>query len=138
MTPHPKIGLLLLDIDGVLSAGEGEPLDLDLLGLLAGMNRAARADPAQPAVTLCSGRPAPYVEVLQQAIDGHLPAIFENGAGLYLPRPYRFLRHPNLPTSDRMPEVRAAIEQRLVASGRAFIQPGKIHSLTLFATDPSQ
>lgn len=138
MGPHPKIGLILLDIDGVLSAGEGEPLDLELLGALAEMNRAARSDPALPPVTLCSGRPAPYVEVLLQVLDGHMPAIFESGAGLYLPRPYGFLPHPNLPSPDRMAEVRSAIEIGLVRRGRAFLQPGKIHTLTLFATDPSQ
>lgn len=138
MAPHPEIRLILLDIDGVLSAGEGEPLDLALLERLATMNRLARDGAARPPVTLCSGRPAPYVEVLQQAIDGHLPAIFENGAGLYFPRPYRFLPHPDLPADDPMPQVRAAIEAGLVSTGRAFIQPGKIYSLTLFATDPSQ
>lgn len=134
----PKIGLILLDIDGVLSGGEGEPLDLELLGTLATMNRAARKDPARPAVTLCSGRPAPYVEVLLQAIDGHQPAVFESGAGLYVPRPYGFLPYPGLQGSNRMAEVRVAIETELVRSGRAFVQPGKIYTLTLFATDPSQ
>jgi len=136
--PPPKIALILLDIDGVLSAGEGEALDLELLGALAAMNRAARNDPTRPAVTLCSGRPAPYVEVLLQAIDGHQPAVFESGAGLYVPRPYRFLPHPDLQGSDRMGEVRLAIETELVLPGRAFVQPGKIYTLTLFATDPSQ
>lgn len=138
LSPHPTIALILLDIDGVLSAGEGEALDLELLGALAAMNRAARSDPSRPAVSLCSGRPAPYVEVLLQAIDGHQPAVFESGAGLYVPRPYGFLPHPDLPRSDRMAEVRAAIETKLVLPGRAFIQPGKIYTLTLFATEPSQ
>ncbi|MEX2030737.1 MAG: HAD family hydrolase [Anaerolineales bacterium] len=133
-----RIALVLLDIDGVLTEGEGKPLDLDLLATLAGMNRRARADPRLPAVTLCSGRPAPYVEVLQQGIDGHLPAIFENGAGLYVPQPYGFLAHPSLHGVDHLPKVRAALERGLIDRGLAFIQPGKIYSLTLFATDPSQ
>jgi len=136
--PDSRIALVLLDIDGVLTAGEGQPLDLALLATLAEMNRHARADPRRPAVTLCSGRPAPYVEVLQQGIDGHLPAIFENGAGLYVPQPYGFYPHPRLQGVGLLPQVRTAIERGLVDRGRAFIQPGKIYSLTLFATDPSQ
>src|SRR3972149_1473204 len=40
------IQLVILDIDGVLSEGEGQPLALELLGLLASPNSAARAAPA--------------------------------------------------------------------------------------------
>ncbi len=129
MTP---IRLLLLDIDGVLTRGEAQALDLDLLSELAAMNRAARADPARPAVSLCSGRPAPYVEVLLQAIDGHLPAIFENGCGLYDPRAYRFLPHPALGDGSAMDAARQRLHAELVRSGRVFFQPGKEFSLSLF------
>ena len=132
------IQLIVLDIDGVLSEGEGRPLDLELLGLLASMNRSARESPAGPAVTLCSGRPAPYLEVMMQAIDAHQPGIFENGAGLYYAHPYCFLPHPALAGSDQMPQVRTALERGLIQTGRAFVQPGKIHTLTLFAEDPAE
>lgn len=126
----------MLDIDGVLTAGEAQPLDLDLLGSLATMNQAARRDGSRPAVTLCSGRPAPYVEVMLQAIDGHLPGVFENGAGLYIPSPYTFLPHPSHSGSDRIPAVRQALEAQLVRTGRAFLQPGKTYTLTLFPQNP--
>ena len=76
------IRLIVFDIDGVLTAGETAPLDFDLMMYLSAMNRAAREDPSRPAVTLCTGRPAPFVEAFAQAINGHLPAIFENGCGL--------------------------------------------------------
>jgi len=132
------IQLVILDIDGVLSEGEGQPLDLELLGLLASLNRAAREAPAAPAVTLCSGRPAPYLEVMMQAIDAHLPGIFENGAGLYTAHPYSFLPHPALAGSDQIPQVREALDRGLIQTGRAFIQPGKLHTLTLFAEDPAE
>jgi hydroxymethylpyrimidine pyrophosphatase-like HAD family hydrolase len=127
------IRLVLLDVDGVLSAGEAQPLDLALLTSLAEMNRLARADPALPAVTLCTGRPAPYVEVMLQAIDGHLPAVFENGCGLYLPAGYRFLPHPALAAAGwSLAAVRERLRAALVDTGRVFIQPGKEYSLSLF------
>jgi hydroxymethylpyrimidine pyrophosphatase-like HAD family hydrolase len=130
------IQLLVFDIDGVLTDGEAKALDLNLLAQLAAMNRAARQNSALPAVTLCTGRPAPYVEIMLQAIDGHLPGVYENGAGLYLPNGYRFLPHPALAGRATMPAVRQRLEAALVQTGRAFFQPGKEHSLTLFATDP--
>lgn len=136
MSSSYPIDLIVFDIDGVLTEGEAQPLDLLLLEALAAMNRKARMEPGQTAVTLCTGRPAPYVELMLQAIDGHLPAIFENGAGLYVPHGYRFLAHP-----DVMPHSMGAIRQRLgetvIASGFAYIQPGKEFTLTIFATDPA-
>lgn len=124
--------LLVFDIDGVLTGGEAIGLDLALLDRLAGMNRSARADPDLPAVTICSGRPAPYVEALVQAIDGHLPAVYENGAGLYQPEGYQFLRHPDLDGLELMPAVRRRLEETVIATGQAYIQPGKEYSLSLF------
>lgn len=131
------IQLIVFDIDGVLTAGEAQPLDLPLLAQLREMNRIARADARQPAVTLCTGRPAPYLEVMLQAIDGHLPGIFENGAGLYVPATYRFLPHPDISGAVTMQQVRQRLDDTLVRSGLAYFQPGKIYTLTLFATDPA-
>ena len=62
------IRLIVIDVDGVLSPGEAAPLDFAVLQRLAEVNDRARHDPHHPAVTLCTGRPAPYVEVLMQAI----------------------------------------------------------------------
>ena len=132
------IRLLVFDIDGVLTEGEAQALDLALLAQLAQMNRAARKNPALPAVTLCTGRPAPYVEVMLQAIDGHLPGVFENGAGLYFPDGYRFVANPALDGGVDMRAVRACLEEMLVRPGRAFFQPGKEYTLTLFAENPNK
>lgn len=137
MSSPTPLQLIVLDIDGVLSAGEGQPLDLELLGQLASMNQAARKNGSSPAVTLCSGRPAPYVEVLQQAIDAHLPGIFENGAGLYSSEPYSFLPHPALADSFQISQVRELLETGLRRIGRAFMQPGKLYTLTLFPENPA-
>lgn len=136
MSNNIPIRLLVFDIDGVLTGGEAKALDLDLLKDLALINQNARKNPTLPAVTLCTGRPSPYLEVMLQAIDGHLPGIFENGAGLYVPTSYRFLPHPALGNGTRLRAVRQRLEETLVRSGNAYFQPGKEFSLTLFASDP--
>lgn len=131
------IRLLVFDIDGVLTDGEGQPLNLELMGQLARLNQTARQDPSRPAVTLCTGRPGPYVEIMLQAIDGHLPAIYENGAGLYTPEPYRFLPHPEVGNGVEFKAAERRLEAALVDTGRAFFQPGKQFSHSLFAYDPA-
>lgn len=131
-----RISLIVLDIDGVMTEGESAALDLDFLSRLAKMNRAARSDASLPAVTLCTGRPAPYLELMLQAIDGHLPGIFENGAGLYLPKDYRFEPHPSLGDQALMRGLRQRLDDSLIRDGKAYFQPGKEYTLTLFATDP--
>ena len=60
--PNP-IRLVVCDIDGVLTEGETRALDLALLGDLARLNRLSWENPAVPAITICSGRAAQYVEL---------------------------------------------------------------------------
>jgi len=136
MNNKSAIRLIVFDIDGVLTEGETRALDLELLGDLARLNRLARQNPALPAATICSGRPAQYVELMLQAIDGHLPGVFENGAGLYVPETYRFLPNPALKDGAAIPAARKRLEETVVRSGAAYFQPGKEYSLTLFASDP--
>jgi len=103
------------------------------------MNQAARADPEQPAVTFCTGRPAPYLEVMLQAVDGHLPGVYENGAGLYVPAGYQFLTLPGIREFlNGFADVASRLEETLVQDEIAYLQPGKQHSLTLFANDPGR
>jgi hydroxymethylpyrimidine pyrophosphatase-like HAD family hydrolase len=108
-----EIRLIVLDIDGVVSDGEAQPLDLRLFARLGAMNQAARTDPKRPSVTFCTGRPAPYLEVLLQAVDGHLPGVYENGAGIY-------------------------DHETLIQDKTVYFQPGKQHSLTIFPVDPTR
>jgi hydroxymethylpyrimidine pyrophosphatase-like HAD family hydrolase len=128
--------LIVLDVDGVLSPGEAAPLDFAVLQRLAECNDRARHDPSHPAITLCTGRPAPYVEVLMQAIHGVSPAVYEHGAGLFIPEPYGFKWHPALTpaTQAQLMQLHAALHQALVATGLAYLQPGKSASLSLFAS----
>ena len=129
------IRLLVVDVDGVLSLGEAAPFDGAVLQRLAALNDHARHEPTRLAVTLCTGRPAPYVEVLMQIIHGFYPAIFEHGAGLYIPEPYGFKWHASLTPAVHMQllQLHSILHDALVATGRAFFQPGKSASFSLFA-----
>jgi len=129
------IRLMVADVDGVLSLGEAAPFDLAVLQRLAEVNDRARHEPQYPAVTLCTGRPAPYVEVLMQVIHGFYPAIYEHGAGLYLPEPYGFKAHSALTPvmQAQLMELHVMLHDALVATNLAYFQPGKSASLSLFA-----
>ena len=131
------IRLLVLDIDGVLTQHQGKSFDLPLLERLAKMNRAARQDPARVAVTVCTGRPAAYVEGLLRAIDGHVPAVCENGAGLYFPVDSRIMPHPMLENQANFQAIRGRLDETLVRTGQAYFQPGKEYSLSIMAHSPS-
>jgi len=129
------IRLLVVDVDGVLSLGEAAPFDFTMLQRLAEMNDRARHEPTCPEITLCTGRPAPYVEVLTQIIHGFSPAIYEHGAGLYISEPNGFKWHPTLTPAVHMQlmQLHSLLHDTLVATGRAFFQPGKSASFSLFA-----
>jgi hydroxymethylpyrimidine pyrophosphatase-like HAD family hydrolase len=131
--PAGAFRIVLVDVDGCLTAGEGRPLDLGALALCAEINRRALREPLVPAITLCTGRPAPYVEVLLQAIAGFLPAIAEHGGLLLSPLDYRLERHPLLAgAAESYEAVRAAILRQMVWPGLGFVQPGKETMLTFY------
>ena len=129
--------LALLDVDGCLTVGEAAPFDFGVLARLQELNRRATVDPTVPGLALCTGRQEPYVELLTQAIDGYLPAIWENGAGLYLPVGYQFLIHPSLDAAhqDALEQAQRIVTGSVVRPGLARLQPGKMLSISLFPTE---
>lgn len=124
----------VIDVDGCLTPGEAQPWDFDVLRYVRELNHHARMGELPFGVTLITGRQEPYVEAMMQAIDGYLPAIYENGGGLYFPKPYRFVEHPLF--TPQLRAQRQAIEnvlrRDLVEPGIAQIQPGKEVTLTLY------
>jgi HAD superfamily hydrolase (TIGR01484 family) len=124
----------VVDVDGCLTPGEGQPWNFEALKYIAQLNRAAQEDAAQLAVTLCTGRQEPYVEVLMQAIDAHLPGIYENGGGLYFPREYRFIENPLITSTMRetLADIKTILRREIVKTGLGYFQPGKEVSLTLY------
>jgi hydroxymethylpyrimidine pyrophosphatase-like HAD family hydrolase len=132
----PPVRLVVTDIDGCLGAAEGVPFDLEVLARIADWNRRAQRGEPVPAITLCSGRPAPYVDAMVQAIGGFVPAVCENGAGLYFPQEYRFAWHPGLPAgaASIVRRARDLIEAAVVQAGIGYFQPGKERAITLLAS----
>ena len=130
----PNLRLVVVDVDGCLTPGEGQPWNFEAFRFIAELNRRAREDPTLLAVTLCTGRQEPYVEVLMQAIDAHMPGIYENGGGLYFPRTYRFAENPLITpeTKKALAEVKEALRRKIVERGLGYFQPGKEVSLTLY------
>lgn len=126
--------LVVIDVDGCLTPGEGRPWNFKALKYIARLNRRAQEDPTKLAVTLCTGRQEPYVEVLMQAIDAHLPGIYENGGGLYFPREYRFVENPLITAEMReaLAGIKATLQREIVEAGLGYFQPGKEVSLSLY------
>jgi hydroxymethylpyrimidine pyrophosphatase-like HAD family hydrolase len=133
------IRLALVDIDGCLTPGEASPLDFDLFADLQTVNRRATDDATVPALALCSGRAEPYVELMAQALGCFLPAIWENGAGLYFPVDYRFQLSPLLDAQrlEAFEQARRIVADVLVRPGLARPQPGKEVSISLYPTEQS-
>jgi hypothetical protein len=132
------IRVVLVDIDGVLTPGEGATAEPGLLDRVASWNDAATIDPAMPAISLCSGRQEPYVELLAQLTHAFLPCLFEHGAGMLDPRGFRFTFNPVLGPSPwrAVAALREALDG-VVSSGQAFVQPGKEATLTLYPVGPT-
>jgi 3-deoxy-D-manno-octulosonate 8-phosphate phosphatase KdsC-like HAD superfamily phosphatase len=132
------IRVVLVDIDGVLTPGEGATAKPGLLDRVALWNDAAATDPAMPAISLCSGRQEPYVELLAQLTHAFVPCLFEHGAGMLDPRGFRFTFNPVLGPSPwrAVAALREALDG-VVSSGRAFVQPGKEATLTLYPLAPT-
>jgi len=126
--------LVVVDVDGCLTPGEGRPWNFEALKYIAHLNREAKEDATKLAVTLCTGRQEPYVEVMMQGIDAHLPGIYENGGGLYFPGDYRFVENPLIIPAMReaLAGIKATLQREIVEAGLGYFQPGKEVSLTLY------
>ena len=128
------VRLAVVDVDGCLTPGEAGDWNWEALQSIHDLNRLALQGERVPAVTLCTGRQQPYVEVLMQAIGAHLPGIYENGCGLYFPDGYRFVEHSSISaaTKDAIATAKTVLRHRVVARGLGYLQPGKEASLTLY------
>jgi hydroxymethylpyrimidine pyrophosphatase-like HAD family hydrolase len=129
--PTGCLRLILTDIDGVITRGEGESADFQVIERLGAINTHAKTDPYVPAIGLCTGRQAPYVELMAQLIGAFMPCIFEHGAGLFFPTTFRFEFEPP-DYAAQLARLRVVVDGPLIKSGAAFVQPGKEASMTLY------
>lgn len=78
------VKLFITDLDGCLSVPFQTP-DWELITEIRSLNSKSAEDESIPPLTICSGRPAPYVEAVAQWLDINLPVVFES-AGMFHPR----------------------------------------------------
>jgi hypothetical protein len=71
---------------------------------------------------------------MAQMIGARKPAIFENGAGLYIPDTYEFLYNPKITPEmlDELASFRRLIRKEMVERRTAKLQPGKEVSLSVY------
>lgn len=121
------IKLIVCDIEGCLTPGKGKPLNLDALAAIRQYNRESKKQKQVPPITLCTGRSLPYVEAMMQAIEGYIPAICENGAGLYDPVDGDYQLHPLITpqTKKQMTGAKSIIYEDIINNFKAKIEWGK-------------
>ncbi|HPX86165.1 MAG TPA: HAD hydrolase family protein [Candidatus Hydrogenedentes bacterium] len=79
-----SVRLIVSDVDGCISSEESCAWDGELFHTFAERcRRASSGESTLAPLTLCTGRPQPYVEVLMKLLDICFPAICESGAVIY-------------------------------------------------------
>ena len=132
-----RFDAVVCDIDGCLAPESSAPIDAAALARIAEHNRLAQERQDRPVVTLCSGRPEPFVEAMCRVIGNRtLPAIGENGVWLFHPGSNGWDRDPAITPSDlrAIGEVREWVEAELGPRGIT-MQPGKAASVSLYHPD---
>lgn len=143
-----RIKLVILDVEGVLTAAGGSQYPWELSDMLAVREF---LETAPLAVTLCTGRQAPYGEAVIQALNLFYPlpperrkagdapelqgwpSIFENGCYFYDPLLKRPFPHPALDAERvrALQRLRAEVLQPLAEAHGAVIEAGKDLSVSL-------
>lgn len=133
----PHFSAVICDIDGCLGPESSAPLDAAALTRIAEHNRFAERDRDRPIVTLCSGRPQPFVECLCRLLSNTtIPCVAEMGVWVFDPRTQGFHLDPAI-TPDHLVAIEDArrwVTRELGPSG-VVIQPGKTASLSLWHPD---
>ncbi len=76
------IKLFITDLDGCISHPFVSP-DWDAIAEIRALNIRSREEKHIPPITICSGRPFPYVEAVGQWLRVDKPMVFESGGGMY-------------------------------------------------------
>ena len=79
------IKLFVLDLDGCVTMPFETP-DWKPATEVRELSDASKTDPSIPPITICSGRPMPYIEAVAQWLGVRFPFIFESGGGMYNPQ----------------------------------------------------
>ncbi|NLN92047.1 MAG: HAD family phosphatase [Candidatus Hydrogenedens sp.] len=136
-----SIRLIISDIDGCISPEESRAWDGPLFDRFAARCRAASAGTSTLApLTLCTGRPQPYVEALMKVLDIRFPAICESGAVIYRLENNLSTFGPGIMPAmiQSLQQLRHFISIEILPLYPGLIyQFGKEAQISLFSEDPS-
>lgn len=127
---------IICDIDGCLGPESAAPLDAAALARIASHNRRAEAE-GGAVLTLCSGRPQPFVECLCRLLSNTtVPCVAEMGVWVFDPRTMGFHLDPSITVAHlaAVREAEAWVRADLGPRG-VVIQPGKAASISLWHAD---
>lgn len=119
-----RFRLVVSDVEGCVIPGDGRPWPLNLLARLAA--RVADGEAGRgPRLTLCSGRPAQFVEAVCQALGVRLPAVCENGAVVLYPEGGTVRRLYTPEQARLMERVRRVCLRAYGDAGAVRVPPGR-------------
>jgi HAD superfamily hydrolase (TIGR01484 family) len=128
-------------VDGCLTEERSRPFDLTLITKIKEFNDQAQENPGvYPPITLCTGRPQPYVEALLKTIGAPFPAITENGGIIFDLFRNAYHYDENF-TSDwmlKLFELKKFLISNVLPKTSIRIQPGKETHLTLITDNPKR
>ncbi len=142
--PHfgMTLKLIIADVDGCLVPETSAAWDFDSFQHVVRLIRAANAgNSSLPPLTLCTGRPQPYVEALMKLLDIRLPAICESGAIIYSLSDNHARHGPNVTPAkvEDLRDLRRWIEHALLRDRTdVVIQAGKEAQISLYGAEPSK
>ncbi len=126
---------IIADVDGCITPEESVAWDLGLFSRFAQTVRSG----SLPPMTLCTGRPQPYVEVLMKLFDIGGPAICENGAVFYSLDDNHAWYGPGVTEAKiiALRELRMFVETDVLpGEPDAFMQFGKEAQFSVFSKKP--
>lgn len=109
------IKLFITDLDGCIAHPFISP-DWEAISQIKELNRLSKEDDTIPGLTICSGRPFPYVEAVGQWLDVDHPMLFESGGGIYDIKTNELTWNPhfNNIAKEAVAEIKEWIEHTLI------------------------
>jgi HAD superfamily hydrolase (TIGR01484 family) len=109
------IKLFITDLDGCLAHPFLSP-DWEAISQIRALNMQSREDTTIPKLTICSGRPFPYVEAVGQWLNVDIPMLFESGGGMYDINTNEITWNPhfNKEAREAVTEIKTWMEKTLI------------------------
>jgi len=129
-----RYDIVISDVDGCLSPEDPKNFNPEGLLKVAEHNRLAIDQGDRPIVTLCTGRPQPFVEAMCRLLQNMtVPAIAENGVWLFDAGRNEYVMDPSISDVDleAVHEAEMWIRHEYALAGFT-IQPGKTASVSLY------